>query len=249
MRNLKHKLSRALMRHGIIGLFFVATERIVRIASMVRPSVRAALRESEKRAAAFDEQYGVDTSGHIHQTELDIKNPNQLHAVAYGGSDPGAFRDSIGALSIDYRRFVFIDFGSGKGRAILLATEFPFKRIVGIEFAEMLHSIAFENIKHFRSDTSKCKDVTSICMDVVDYPLPNDCLVCYFCNPFDATIMSQILIKIKESFFQNPREIFVVYYNPKLGQLVDSSGIFTRIMTRGPICIWKTISPPHRITD
>ena len=151
------------------------------------------------------------------------------------------FRDAIGALPIDYRRFVFIDFGSGKGRAILLATEFPFKRIVGVEFSEELHRIAQDNIRRFRSDISKCKDVESVCMDAVDYPLPDDCLVCYFCNPFDATLMAQVLSNIRKSFLRNPREIFIVYYNPKEGHLVDQADCFTRVGTSGGIRIWRTM--------
>jgi hypothetical protein len=209
-------------------------------ASSLRPSVRASIRESERRSAEFDERFGVNTVGCIHQTELNIENPNQLHAVSYGGSDPKLFRDAILTLPIDYRRFVFIDFGSGKGRAMLLATEFPFKRIVGVEFSEELHRIALDNISRFHSDIAKCKEVESICMDAVEYPLADECLVCYFCNPFDAAIMAQVLSNIRKSFLQNPREIFIVYYNPKEGYLFDESDCFKRAGTIGNVSIWMT---------
>lgn len=234
------KLSRAIQRHGVIGTIRLAAEHIARFVSRLQPSVRAAIRESALRAVAFDKQFGVDTAGCIHQAELKINNPNQLHAVSYAGSDPKDFRDSIGTLPIDYRRFVFIDFGSGKGRAILLATEFPFKKIVGVEFSEELHRIAEDNIAHFQSDASKCKDVESICLDVVAYPLPDDCLVCYFCNPFDAALMAQVLSIIRKSLLQTPREIFIVYINPKHGHLVDQVDCFRRIVTSGNIRIWGT---------
>ena len=237
---LLRKLRRALQRYGIIGTFGLAVEHILGRISRLRPSVRADIREGEQRAAAFDEQFGLDTAGRIHQTELNINNPNQLHAGPYGGSDPKSFRDAITALPIDYRRFVFIDFGSGKGRAILLATEFPFKRIVGVEFSEELDRIAQDNIRLYHSDIAKCKDVESICMDAVDYPLPDECLVCYFCNPFDAMIMAQVLSNIRKSFLQKPREIFIVYYNPKEGHLFDEYDCIKRAGTIGNVRIWKT---------
>ena len=240
MSDFVSKFRRAVQRHGFIGMLAVSAENITRLATMLRPSVRAENREREQRAAAYDERFGIDTAGTIHQTKLNINNPNQLHAVSYGGSDPKPFRDAIGTLSIDYRRFVFIDFGSGKGRAILLAAEFPFKRIVGVEFSEELHRIAQDNIRRFPINTSKCKDVESVCMDVVDYPLPVDGLVCYFCNPFDATIMAQVLSNIRKSLLRNSREIFIVYYNPKEGHLVDQDDYFIRVETCGNVHIWRT---------
>jgi hypothetical protein len=239
-KNIIRVLRRGIQRHGVIGLLWVVVERIARLASMLRPQVRAEIREREQRAAEFDQRFGVDTAGFVHPTQLNINNPNQLHAVSYGGSDPKFFRNAIEALQIDYQRFRLIDFGSGKGRAILLSTEFPFKKIVGVEFSEELHRIAQDNIKRFNSDISKCKDVESLCLDVVDYPLPDDCLVCYFCNPFDTTIMAKVLSNIRKSFLRNPREIFIVYYNPKEGHLLDQADCFMRVGTNGPIRIWRT---------
>jgi SAM-dependent methyltransferase len=246
MRGLGRKFRRAIQRHGIIGLLGVAIERIARLASRLRPSVRARIKECNQRAVAFDKQFGVDTAGIIHPTELSINSPNQLHAVSYGGSDPDIFRNAIGALSIDYRRFVFIDFGSGKGRAILLATEFPFKRIVGVEFSEKLHIIAQDNIMRYHNDISRCKYVESICIDAVDYPLPDDCLVCYFCNPFDATLMAQVLSNLRNSLLQNPREIFIIYYNPRESHLIDQFDFFREVKIGGQVRIWRTTLESQR---
>jgi len=240
MSGLVRKFRRAVQRHGIIGMFGVGAERIARFAVRLRPSVRAEIREREHRAAEFDQRFGVDTAGCIHPTELNINSPNQRYAVSYGGSDPLCFRNAIGSLLIDHRRFVFIDFGSGKGRAILLATEFPFKRIVGLEFSEKLHIIAQDNIKRVHSHVSQCRNVESVCIDVVDYPLPDDCLVCYFCNPFASTLMAQVLSNIRKSLFINPREIYIIYYNPKEAHLLDQDDCFRGIGTSGAIRIWQT---------
>ena len=238
------KFRRAIKRHGIIGLFLVTAERIAVLANNLRPSIRREISMREKRAAEFDLQYGVDTAGFIHPTELSINHPNQVHAVSYRGSDSELFRKAIGTLSIDHRRFIFIDFGSGKGRAVLLAKEFPFKKIVGVELSKELHAIAQDNLKRFCSQISRCGDVELLCADAVAYPLPDDCLVCYFCNPFDATLMARMVLNIHESFSRNPREIFFVYYNAKEGHLLDSSDFFKSIETIGSVRIWQTTQNP-----
>jgi SAM-dependent methyltransferase len=240
MSNFLHKFNISLERHGTIGMLGVVTKHIIQIASSLRPSVRRLARERADRCSQFDLQFGVDTAGVIHHTDLKVDSQNRMHAACYVCSDPQYVRDVLGSLSIDYRRFVFIDFGSGKGRVILLATEFPFKRIIGVEFAAELHKIAEKNIARFRSEIAMCKDIESICIDATTFTLPEDCLVCYFFNPFDATIMSKVVSNIKKSLIENSREIFIVYANPTQAAFFDQDDCFQRVETRGPVTIWKT---------
>ena len=51
----------------------------------------------------------------------------------YMPSDPAEFREMMAALPIDFHKFTFIDVGSGKGRTLLMASEYGFKQIVGVE--------------------------------------------------------------------------------------------------------------------
>jgi len=205
----------------------------------MRPSVRAEDRERERRALEFDRRFGVDTVGQIHQTELDGIGPNQLHAGPYGASDPKSFMNAMQFLSIDYRQYIFVDFGSGKGRAILMATEFPFKKIIGVEFSRELHEIALANLERFRGHITKCADVEPLWMDAVDYVLPEENLVCYFCNPFNAFLMGRVLANIRGSLIQAPRDIYLVYYNPLHPEAVHQSGCFKSIGIIENISIWR----------
>lgn len=234
------KLWKTLKRRGLIGLFKGVGSRSKTFVNQFRPSVRAVTHAREKRCAMFDQKLGVETSGFIHHTDLRTNNPNQLFASSYFGSDPEYVRAAIVALPIDYKNFVFIDYGSGKGRVILLATEFPFNGIVGVEFSHELHSIAKENIRRYPRDAAHCKKVESICMDAANYPLPAECLVLYFFNPFDKKIMSLVLQNIQKSLLENPREIFIVYANPVEADLFDQAACFKRFLTTGPVSIWRT---------
>ncbi len=77
-------------------------------------------------------------------------------------------------------------------------------------------------------------------MDAVEFALPWACCVCYFCNPFDEEIMGQVLVNIEKSFLAFPREILIVYYNPKHGYLLDETPCFRRAGSCGPVDIWRT---------
>jgi len=235
------KLQRAVRRHGIVGILKVAIGKAAGEINRLRPSIRAKIRQGERRGQEFDERFGVDTAGYIHPSELMLNHPNQVHSVSYGASDPRDFRRAIASLPIDYTNFVFVDFGSGKGRVILLASEFPFKKVIGIEFSEELHRIAQDNIGHFCRNGCQCANVESICMDAVDYPLPDHDLVCYFCNPFDEALMTRMVSKIRESLLHCQRDIFILYYNAKESHLFDRADCFEKVESTGWIRIWRSM--------
>jgi len=43
------------------------------------------------------------------------------------------------AMPIDLSKFTFIDLGAGKGRALLMASDYLFQKIIGVEFMPELH--------------------------------------------------------------------------------------------------------------
>ncbi len=105
-------------------------------------------------------------------------------------------------------RELFVDYGSGKGAAIIHAKELGFKRAIGVEFAKELHEIAQRNIQKLN-----LKDVTSIYADATTYLLPNDISVIYFFNPFDEVVMEKVVENIvaqKESF---KGDVYLIYGN------------------------------------
>ncbi len=113
--------------------------------------------------------------------------------------------DTIGAK---LNRELFVDYGSGKGAAIIHAKELGFKRAIGVEFAKELHEIAQRNIQKLN-----LKDVTSIYADATTYMLPSDISVIYFFNPFDEVVMKKVVENIlaqKESF---EGDVYVIYGN------------------------------------
>jgi hypothetical protein len=101
-----------------------------------------------KQSAKLEKPTGVQA--HYLLRTLGRSTPHQLETVKQQGhyaptATPG-FRKK---LNIDPRNFTFIDFGSGKGRVLLIAAGLPFKAVVGIEFSRELHEIAVQNISRF----------------------------------------------------------------------------------------------------
>jgi SAM-dependent methyltransferase len=206
-RLIASKIVRALRREGIAWTIRRAFDEIARLA----------------REMIFDLRFGVDTAGSVNLSDLQIFSASREYGNDYSAVDPRVLRQAINNLGIAYQEFVFVDFGSGKGRALLVASEFPFKRIIGVEFAPQLHTIAQENIRKYKSKKQRCKMIEALCMDAASYPILPENVVFYIFNSFQASVMHQVLTNIRLSLENHPRKIFIVYRNPICHDLLDSS--------------------------
>ncbi len=107
--------------------------------------------------------------------------------------------------------FTFVDLGSGKGRVLLMASDYPFKRIIGVEFMPDLHRTAQENIAGFSSDEQQCKQIEAVCMDARDFEFPPGPLVVYLFNPFSEATFVRVLENLRLSLEQVPWPIYIAY--------------------------------------
>lgn len=108
---------------------------------------------------------------------------------------------------------VFIDFGSGMGRVVLQAAQYPFKRVIGVELSPQLHAVAEENVDR-ASPHQRCKEIELVNRDVLYYDLPDDVTVAFFNNPFAGYIFQSVVRNLVESVARNPRTLRIVYLNP-----------------------------------
>jgi hypothetical protein len=172
----------------------------------------------------FDRRFGVDTSGKVPLAGLLTLGDNADVGVDYSGTHGPAFLLALDSLKIDYHDFTFIDYGSGKGKALLLASWFPFRRILGVEFSPALDAIAQRNIAAFRSSRQRCHDLASVCADATEFGIPDGACVHYFFNPFGERVMRQVLANIVRSYREQPRDTYLVYFNPLLASTVEAAG-------------------------
>jgi predicted RNA methylase len=168
----------------------------------------------------FDQKYGTDTSRVLSMRCDEQPQPGQI--VRSLPTHPNVMRYILGSLEIDYQDFLFIDFGCGKGRALLCASDFPFKKIIGVEWSKDLSAIAKRNIEVYRSPRQKCTTIEVCCMSVLDYEFPALNTLLYMYSPFGVKITMQVLEKVRQSVLSSPRRFFVVYSG--LGTL-ENTGI------------------------
>ncbi len=163
----------------------------------------------------FDERYGVDTTRSSEVADLAaIRSPNYKHGFRYQSLNADEVERVVRSLGQRYEDFVFLDLGSGKGKILLVAAQFPFRRIVGVEYCEPLHAIAVQNIQRYRNPAQECFDIQSHCADATQFSFPLDPLLMFMFNPFDSPLMSRVLARLEASLRLHPRPVVIVYWNP-----------------------------------
>src|SRR5262249_16864475 len=103
-------------------------------------SIRSSI---EERTEAFDKRFGTDTAAPV------FRGDRKPGAYFYVATTASLIYEILASLELQPDTFAFVDMGSGKGRALLVASEFAFARIVGIELSPQLHRIATENIRRY----------------------------------------------------------------------------------------------------
>jgi SAM-dependent methyltransferase len=157
----------------------------------------------------YDWEHAVDT------TRSNVSFRTQLltgvTARPYFASEPWLFEEIMRSLPIKFSQFTFIDLGAGKGRALLMASDYPFRRIVGVEFMPDLCRTAQKNIAAYSSDRQRCRQVEVICADARDFQFPLEPLVVYLFNPFSEPTFAAALESLRRSVAQAPLPVYIAY--------------------------------------
>jgi SAM-dependent methyltransferase len=181
---------------------------------------------------AFDRENGVDTSGLIRGEALATGSRNDLWNTAYYGIGVSVFHRVLEQVPARFREgATFIDLGCGKGRALLLASGYPFRQVVGVEIVPSLHAIAVENARRYLAGRPDAPRIDVLLGDAASFVFPSGPVLLYLYHPFCRPVLEQVLKNLGESLEREPREVAVVYINDELRDALDRVPFLKRIWT------------------
>lgn len=123
---------------------------------------------------------------------------------------------------------VFVDLGSGKGRVVLAAARYPFGRVIGVEIAESLNEVARENVSAARRKL-RCEHIELVTADVTQWQFPQDVNYVYMFNPVEGEAFARVVANLADSVRDHPREVTVIYANPRGADVLETSAPFERV--------------------
>jgi SAM-dependent methyltransferase len=235
-------MRQTLVNHGWGGAIRRAGDAL---RSRARPQA-AALGWLDTAHHEFDRRYGVDTSGLIWSVDLATGSPSDRWNTAYYAIPPSVFSRVMAELPPGLvAGATFLDLGCGKGRALLLASGYPFGRIIGVEIAPQLHATACDNVRRYQAhrDAEAIRDeslraataegrrppIEVRLADAATLPLPEGPLVLYLYNPFCRPVLARVLANLEQSLRHSPRPAAVVYINHEVRDLLDDAPFLERL--------------------
>ncbi len=162
------------------------------------------------RTATFDRRYGVETEEEVSSADAGIHDP---HSTPYQPAGVLSLRRILPPRTVSADD-VFVDLGSGKGRAVLQAAlHYPFRTVYGVELSESLHAVPVANLERVRPRL-RCPDVRLLRADAREAELPDTVTVAYLYNPFGGEVFASVVDRFVASVDRNPRRLRIVYGNP-----------------------------------
>lgn len=194
----------------------------------ILPGSRVLYGSNWDRKHPFDRLHGTDTSGFLSGDDILTGHPAEDHGSPYAGAQPSVLRTVLATLP-RLKHCTFIDLGCGKGRPMLVASEFPFRDIVGVELSPPLAEVARKNAAIIGTRYPGRTPVRVEVGDATAYPMPEGDVVLFIYNSFDRELMLEVVEGVEAALAADAqRSIYVVYCNPASGDCFDASPLLTR---------------------
>ena len=150
----------------------------------------------------WDQRLQIQTVGRDDTNSDEYRYPYEPtpYSVLERLADSGLIREGDAVL----------DYGCGKGRVDFFLSYHVKARTIGIEYDEQIYRSALENQERaVRGATAEF-----ILARAEAYEVPEIVNRCYFFNPFSVEILHKVMARILESYYENPREVFLLFYYP-----------------------------------
>lgn len=150
------------------------------------------------RPHPFDEQHGTDTGGVIGGGALAAGHPNDRYITAYAGVAPSRLRAALdrweeGLEGERLEAFSFVDLGCGKGRAMLLASERPFREVLGVELSAELVGVAQRNVVLWEEMGRQRAPIRVVQGDATELAYPDGPCLVFVYNSFGVPVVRAVL--------------------------------------------------------
>ena len=156
----------------------------------------------EDRETLWDAALRIKTAGRDDQNSDEYRYPYE--------PTPYSVLERLADSALVGEEDVVLDYGCGKGRVGFFLSCRTKARTIGIEYDERIYRDALENRKS--ADSERKPDF--VLTRAEEYEVPPEVNRCYFFNPFSVEILHKVMARILESWYENPRELFLFFYYP-----------------------------------
>jgi SAM-dependent methyltransferase len=158
----------------------------------------------------YERKFNISTEQNFSQQTLGYDEEK----AEYGPVDYLSF---IKTLSKYYKKAGgggFLDYGCGLGRALFIASMYPFEKIIGVDLSPRLCQLANQNIAQSQN-VKNIERLQVICTDATTYEVPNSVNAIFINNSFTGSVLEKVFDRILESYRKSPRDLNIICNLPK----------------------------------
>lgn len=189
----------------------------------------------QQKRHPFDREHGVDTSGLIYGEDLAWGHEHDHESAGYYATAPSLFHQAIERWSAlltgsgyTLSDYTLVDIGAGKGRVVMMASEYAFREVVGVELNPDLAKIARKNLRAWTRSAHACRDLRLVKGDALSFPLPDGPVVLFFFNSFEREMVRMWLERLVDLASKRTAPIDVIYLHPEHHKLfLETPGMET----------------------
>ncbi len=200
------RLIHSIDHHGLRG----AIRQALRLAPR---SVNAGVVRQEFGPHPFDRDHQVETSGLVRGEDIDPGSLSGLYITGYYGISPSTLRQALELLPEPVDAYTFVDLGCGKGRALLVAAELEFQRLIGVEISPELARTAQKN-------TAREPRIHVEQGDATTFVFPQEPLVIFLYHPFLPPVLKKVLRNLQRERAGSAHPTFLLYANPAYQRVI-----------------------------
>jgi SAM-dependent methyltransferase len=205
----------------------------------------------------FDRQHGTDTGGYVGPEELVKGRANDAHNYGYSAIAPSVFREAckiwqetLPAICGRIDAYTFVDVGTGKGRPLLLASELPFRKVIGVELDDALARVARENVTRWTRIKKPKAKIRVVQEDAMKFPWPRTPLLIYLYNPFACSLIEKMAKSVAAASAEGAGLADLLYVNPTCADTLAKHEQFKRLWTdRIPMDAADQAADPYGTTS
>lgn len=164
----------------------------------------------ERYLRIFDRRYRIRTSGHIELCDTSFDASKLRNATSYGPVNGWAFRRLLQDLNLP-RSLHFADLGCGLGRACVVAAEYGFETVTGVELAPELCAMARENVKGCNLRLAQREPISIVQGDVLDYCDRSTDDLFFVFRAFSFELFREVREKLAERACQQNKVLTLIY--------------------------------------
>ena len=189
---------------------------------------------SQRPEDDFDEKYHVTTSGCDEGPSASSITDETARAfsVGYAPTRECVMRHILNnALrKTNTEEYSFVDLGCGKGRTLIIAAQFPFQEVVGVELSPLHYQVAADNIERYRllGSSMRCKSLRAVCANAAEFVFPSTNLLIYMYRPFLGPVFKSVLDKLYGFHAATGHQVLVAYSCPVEQDFLEQHGGFVK---------------------